>query len=173
MDISKFVVKEGQTVKLKDYATQNTSDLKKSNADELLQDDILRTGEMQSKLYAENIYAAAGVLQGIDAAGKDGTIKHVMSGVNPAGCQVTSFKVPSAEELDHDYLWRYAKATPPRGNIGIFNRSYYEEVLVVRVHPELLQRSTFPERRATSSGRRVSMRSTSLSDTWCTTASRS
>jgi PPK2 family polyphosphate:nucleotide phosphotransferase len=97
-------------------------------------------------LYAENTRALLVVLQALDAAGKDSTIKHVMSGVNPAGCQVTSFKAPSAEELDHDYLWRCVKALPARGNIGIFNRSHYEEVLVVRVHPQFLAGQRLPER---------------------------
>ncbi len=100
--------------------------------------------EYQEKLYAENARALLVVLQALDAAGKDSTIKHVMSGVNPAGCQVTSFKAPSAEELDHDYLWRCVKALPARGNIGIFNRSHYEEVLVVRVHPQFLDAQRLP-----------------------------
>jgi PPK2 family polyphosphate:nucleotide phosphotransferase len=95
-------------------------------------------------LYAQDKYALLIIFQAIDAAGKDGTIKHVMSGLNPQGCQVFSFKAPSAEELDHDYLWRTSKALPERGRIGIFNRSYYEEVLVVRVHPEILERQHLP-----------------------------
>ena len=101
--------------------------------------------ELQARLYAQDNYALLIILQGIDAAGKDGTIKHVMSGVNPTGCQVTSFKGPSQEELDHDYLWRHIKALPARGMIGIFNRSYYEEVLVVRVHAELLAHEKIPK----------------------------
>ncbi len=100
--------------------------------------------DLQERLYADDRYAVLIVFQALDAAGKDGTIKHVMSGINPAGCQVFSFKAPSAEELDHDFLWRYAKALPERGRIGIFNRSYYEEVLVVRVHPEILARQRLP-----------------------------
>jgi PPK2 family polyphosphate:nucleotide phosphotransferase len=128
-------------VKLKDYPTAETEPFKdKSEAQEKLAADVAKLADLQSKLYAQNTYALLIVLQAIDAAGKDGTIKHVMSGVNPAGCQVQSFKVPSEEELDHDYLWRYVRALPRRGNIGIFNRSHYEEVLVVRVHPELLVR---------------------------------
>lgn len=100
--------------------------------------------EHQAMLYAQDVYALLIVLQALDAAGKDGTIKHVMSGLNPQGCRVTSFKQPSALELDHDYLWRCVRALPPRGHIGIFNRSYYEEVLVVRVHPEFLSKQKLP-----------------------------
>jgi PPK2 family polyphosphate:nucleotide phosphotransferase len=99
---------------------------------------------MQSKLYAQDNYGVLIVLQAMDAAGKDGTIKHVMSGINPQGVQVTSFKAPSGEEMDHDYLWRHTKALPRRGNIGIFNRSYYEEVLVVKVHQAILQNQKLP-----------------------------
>ena len=109
-----------------------------------LSQGIQLLAEHQDKLYAQNTYALLIVLQALDAAGKDSTIKHVMSGVNPQGVEVTSFKVPSAEELDHDYLWRNAKVLPRRGNIGIFNRSYYEEVLVVRVHPGLLDHEQIP-----------------------------
>src|SRR5207244_3161613 len=100
--------------------------------------------ELQALLYAQNKWALLLIFQAMDAAGKDGTIKHVMSGVNPQGCQVFSFKVPSAEDLDHDFLWRSLKCLPERGRIGIFNRSYYEEVLVVRVHPELLANQKLP-----------------------------
>ena len=100
---------------------------------------VQRLAELQEKLYAQDRWALLVILQAMDAAGKDGTIKHVMSGVNPQGCEVTSFKVPSPEELDHDFLWRCSRRLPARGRIGIFNRSYYEEVLVVRVHPELLE----------------------------------
>ena len=100
--------------------------------------------DLQSKLYAQDRWALLLIFQAMDAAGKDGAIKHVMSGVNPQGCQVYSFKVPTAEELDHDYLWRTMKCLPERGRIGIFNRSYYEEVLVVRVHPEALAKERIP-----------------------------
>jgi PPK2 family polyphosphate:nucleotide phosphotransferase len=100
--------------------------------------------DLQAKLYAQDVYGLLIVLQALDAAGKDGTIKHVMSGLNPQGCRVTSFKQPSAVELDHDYMWRCIRALPPRGHIGIFNRSYYEEVLVVRVHPEFLEKQKLP-----------------------------
>ena len=103
-----------------------------------------RLGSLQERLYAEHTYAILIILQGLDAAGKDGVIEHVMSGVNPQGCDVHSFKAPSQSELDHDFLWRAALALPRRGHIGIFNRSYYEEVLVVRVHPGLLQRQSLP-----------------------------
>ncbi len=102
--------------------------------------------DLQDRLFADDRYSVLIIFQALDAAGKDGTIKHVMSGVNPAGCQVFSFKAPSAEELDHDFLWRYAKALPERGRIGIFNRSYYEEVLVVRVHPEFLEKQRLPRK---------------------------
>jgi PPK2 family polyphosphate:nucleotide phosphotransferase len=117
---------------------------KKEDTEEALAQGILLLSEQQDKLYAQNTYALLIILQALDAAGKDSTIKHVMSGVNPQGVEVTSFKVPSAEELDHDYLWRNAKVLPRRGNIGIFNRSYYEEVLVVRVHPGLLDHEQIP-----------------------------
>ena len=114
-------------------------------AQELQQQQLQQLTELQDKLYAQDRRALLLIFQAMDAAGKDGTIKHVMSGVNPEGCQVFSFKAPSAEELDHDYLWRTSRCLPQRGHIGIFNRSYYEEVLVVRVHPELLQKERIPE----------------------------
>ena len=116
----------------------------KEDAGESLEEGIRLLSRQQDKLYAQNTYALLIVLQALDAAGKDSTIKHVMSGVNPQGVQVTSFKVPTSDELDHDYLWRNFKALPERGDIGIFNRSYYEEVLVVRVHPEFLDRQQLP-----------------------------
>ena len=102
----------------------------------MLADDIKRLADLQERLYAHDRWSVLVVLQAMDAAGKDGVIKHVMSGINPQGCEVHSFKAPSAEELDHDFLWRVAMRLPSRGRIGIFNRSHYEEVLVVRVHPE-------------------------------------
>lgn len=120
------------------------SDLKAA-AEQWLQDSRRTLAEAQELLFADNRYALLLVFQAMDAAGKDGTIKHVMSGVNPAGTQVTSFKAPSAEELDHDFLWRVTRALPERGRIGIFNRSHYEEVLVVRVHPEYLQAQRLPD----------------------------
>jgi PPK2 family polyphosphate:nucleotide phosphotransferase len=116
----------------------------RDRAEELLGEGVERLRDLQERLYAQNRWAVLLVFQAMDAAGKDGTIGHVMSGVNPQGCQVFSFKAPSHEELDHDFLWRTAKALPERGRIGIFNRSYYEEVLVVRVHPELLARQNLP-----------------------------
>jgi polyphosphate kinase 2 (PPK2 family) len=112
--------------------------IKKEKAEETLTEGIQMLAEMQDKLWAQDQYALIIIFQALDAAGKDSTIKHVMSGVNPQGVDVHSFKVPSGEELDHDYLWRNFKVLPARGRIGIFNRSYYEEVLIVRVHPELL-----------------------------------
>jgi PPK2 family polyphosphate:nucleotide phosphotransferase len=118
--------------------------LSKADAKAVLQQGIEKIAEYQDKLYAQNTYALLIIFQAMDAAGKDGTIKHVMSGINPQGCQVFSFKAPSAEELDHDYLWRCCKALPERGRIGIFNRSYYEEVLVVRVHPGILEAQQLP-----------------------------
>jgi PPK2 family polyphosphate:nucleotide phosphotransferase len=116
----------------------------KSDGGTLLAHGIEQLAELQDRLYADNCYGVVVVLQALDAAGKDGTIRHVMSGVNPQGVVVSSFKVPSVEELDHDYLWRYALRLPRRGEIGIFNRSHYEEVLVVRVHQELLERQKLP-----------------------------
>ncbi len=120
-------------------------DLAKERAEEVLEENRALLERAQAKLWANNTYGVLVVFQAIDAAGKDGTIKHVMSGLNPQGVDVTSFKVPSEEELDHHYLWRYSNRVPERGRIGIFNRSYYEEVLVVRVHPEVLERQRLPQ----------------------------
>ncbi|AGY60315.1 polyphosphate kinase 2 family protein [Gloeobacter kilaueensis] len=142
---SRLIVKPGSTIALKDYDPRYTGDYKnKDEAKGKLEGDVQQLAQYQDVLYAQNSYAVLIVFQAMDAAGKDSTIKHVMSGVNPQGCQVYSFKAPSAEELDHDYLWRSAKVVPERGRIGIFNRSHYEEVLVVRVHPELLDRQQLP-----------------------------
>ena len=116
----------------------------KDDAKQMLQDSIQKLSDLQDMLYAQDRWAVLAIFQAMDAAGKDSTIRHVMSGVNPQGCQVFSFKQPSAEELDHDFLWRYHRCLPERGRIGIFNRSYYEEVLVVRVHEELLERQRMP-----------------------------
>src|SRR5512144_405839 len=116
----------------------------KQRARQILDQNLADLTQAQDLLYADDRYAVLIVLQAMDAAGKDGTIKHVMSGVNPQGCQVFSFKKPSAEELDHNFLWRYMRSLPERGRIGIFNRSYYEDVLVVRVHPELLEQQKLP-----------------------------
>lgn len=144
--IDKLIVPPGKKVSLtKDYDPGWTlPGIKKKEAEELLNDGVQQLAEFQDKLYAQDTYALLIIVQALDAAGKDGTIKHVMSGVNPQGCQVYSFKAPSAEELDHDYLWRCAKRLPERGKIGIFNRSYYEEVLVARVHPQILERQKLP-----------------------------
>jgi PPK2 family polyphosphate:nucleotide phosphotransferase len=116
----------------------------KERAKTLIQENLAQLADMQERLYANDVYSVLVVLQAMDAAGKDGLIKHVMSGLNPQGCQVFSFKRPSDEELDHNFLWRYSRCLPERGRIGIFNRSYYEETLVVRVHPEILSRQKLP-----------------------------
>lgn len=141
-------VPPGKRINLrKDFPTiLKVKSIDKDNAKELLDAGTRRLAELQDKLYAQNHYALLVIFQALDAAGKDGTIKHVMSGLNPQGCQVYSFKAPSAEELDHGYLWRTFKALPERGRIGIFNRSHYEEVLVVRVHPEFLAKQRLPEK---------------------------
>ena len=146
MNYDRFIVPPGKKISLaKDYdPSYKAHYLNKIEAQTKLQEDIDRLAKYQDILYAQNTYALLIIFQALDAAGKDGTIKYVMSGVNPQGCQVFSFKVPSAEELDHDYMWRYFKALPERGRIGIFNRSYYEEVLVVRVHPEILAKRQLP-----------------------------
>jgi PPK2 family polyphosphate:nucleotide phosphotransferase len=131
--------------RLADVDPADTWKLKsKEHAHEWLEKGLVRLAELQPKLYAQNQWAVLLIFQAMDAAGKDSTIAHVMSGVNPQGCDVRSFKVPSAEELSHDILWRSAKALPERGKIGIFNRSYYEETLVVRVHPELVAKEKIP-----------------------------
>jgi PPK2 family polyphosphate:nucleotide phosphotransferase len=140
-----FRVTDGSQFRLKDFDPADTQGLKsKEHAKKTLEQGIARLTELQEKLYAQDRWAILMILQAMDAAGKDSTIKHVMSGVNPQGCQVNSFKTPSAEELQHDFLWRTSHSLPERGKIGIFNRSYYEEVLVVRVHPELLARERIP-----------------------------
>ncbi len=141
-----IMVPPGHKISLrKDYDPEFTAGFKdKKDARKKLEKNIVELAEYQDILYAQDTYALLLIFQAMDAAGKDGAIKHVMSGVNPQGCQVYSFKSPSAEELDHDYLWRTNKVMPERGRIGIFNRSYYEEVLVVRVHPELLDHQKIP-----------------------------
>ncbi len=145
MKTKDFIVPEGKKLNLKDYPTDFTGDYKnKKEAGEDLQANIERLAGLQDVLYAQDTQAILLVFQAMDAAGKDGVIEHVMSGVNPQGCQVVSFKQPSSEELDHDFMWRTSKALPERGRIGIFNRSYYEEVLVVRVHPAILQGQRLP-----------------------------
>ena len=145
MKHDRLLVPPGKTIRLKDYDPAYTGKFSsKDDAAEKLQSDIVRLAALQDKLYAQGTYALLLIFQALDAAGKDGVIKHVMSGVNPQGCQVVSFKTPSAEELAHEYLWRSMKQVPERGRIGIFNRSYYEEVLVVRVHPEILRNQRIP-----------------------------
>ncbi len=142
-----FRVDDGETFRLADVSPSDTGELTaedKPTARQALANGIEMLAEMQEKLYAQNSWALLLIFQAMDAAGKDGVIKHVMSGVNPQGCQVASFKAPSHEELDHDFLWRCQKHLPERGRIGIFNRSWYEEVLVVRVHPHLLEAQRLP-----------------------------
>jgi len=141
MNIEKFRVKEGSKLDLKDHQTDFTGDYTdKAEAVKDLQANVERLRELQDVLYAQDIYSLLIIFQAMDAAGKDGAIEHVMSGVNPQGVSVVSFKQPSDEELSHDFLWRCQKNLPERGRIGIFNRSHYEEILVVRVHPEILQK---------------------------------
>jgi PPK2 family polyphosphate:nucleotide phosphotransferase len=141
-----FRISKGKGFRLKDFDPGDTCGLKlgKKEAAELLQHGIAGLAEEQDMLYAQDSWSLLLVFQAMDAAGKDSTIKHVMSGVNPQGCQVVSFKQPTSEELNHDFMWRCARHLPERGRIGIFNRSYYEEVLVVRVHPEILKRQKLP-----------------------------
>jgi PPK2 family polyphosphate:nucleotide phosphotransferase len=155
--IDLFRVPPGETIRLKDYnpgwaQTEEMEELGKEElkkrAREILDQNLAELAQAQDLLYADDRYAVLIVLQAMDAAGKDGTIKHVMSGVNPQGCQVFSFKKPSSEDLDHNFLWRYMRCLPERGRIGIFNRSYYEDVLVVKVHPELLAAQRLPGVRA-------------------------
>lgn len=146
--VKPYRVTDGKKFRLADVDPRDTGELTsedKPRAKEALQTGIQALAELQDVLYAQDRWAVLLIFQAMDAAGKDGAIKHVMSGINPQGCQVTSFKAPSAEDLDHDYLWRCIKALPERGRIGIFNRSYYEETLVVRVHPEFLSRQRLPE----------------------------
>jgi len=143
-----FRVSKGKDFRLRDVDPGDTLSFKaedKPRAKEALAMGVEALAELQDKLYAQDKWAVLLIFQAMDAAGKDGAIKHVMSGVNPQGCQVHSFKAPSAEDLDHDYLWRSMKVLPNRGHIGIFNRSYYEETLVVRVHPEFLQKQKLPD----------------------------
>jgi PPK2 family polyphosphate:nucleotide phosphotransferase len=144
--VQPYRVTDGTKFRLRDWDPADTAGLKeeKKRAREILANGVKFLADLQDKLYAQDRWGVLLIFQAMDAAGKDGTIKHVMSGVNPQGCQVFSFKAPSAEELDHDFLWRTTKCVPERGRIGIFNRSYYEEVLAVRVHPEFLARQTLP-----------------------------
>jgi polyphosphate kinase 2 (PPK2 family) len=144
-----FKVTKGDKFRLKDFDPGDTLHLgseDKPRAREGLQIGVSALAELQDMLYAQNRWGVLLIFQAMDAAGKDGAIKHVMSGVNPQGCQVFSFKAPSTEDLNHDYLWRCMKALPERGRIGIFNRSYYEETLVVRVHEALLKKQRMPKK---------------------------
>ncbi|HZR67067.1 MAG TPA: polyphosphate kinase 2 family protein [Terriglobales bacterium] len=142
-----YRVEHGKKFRLKDFDPADTGRFRSSeHARELLDKGIADMSELQDKLYAQDRWAVLIILQAMDAAGKDGVVKHVMSGLNPQGCQVHSFKQPSSEELNHDFMWQANAALPERGHIGIFNRSYYEEVLVVRVHPEILKNERMPER---------------------------
>ncbi|HEX9457279.1 MAG TPA: polyphosphate kinase 2 family protein [Candidatus Acidoferrum sp.] len=143
--VKPFRITDGSRFRMKDFDPGETLGLKaKEEAQRDLEEGIARLSVLQDKLYVQDRWALLLIFQAMDAAGKDSTIKHVMSGVNPAGCQVYSFKSPSSEELNHDFLWRTTRCLPERGHIGIFNRSYYEEVLIVRVHPELLANQRIP-----------------------------
>ena len=150
IDTSRFRVPQGKRVDLKKWSTNvKPFYTSKDHYRSLLAEHIEKLSERQNMLYAHDRYALLLIFQAMDAAGKDGVIKHVMSGINPQGCQVFSFKHPSATELEHDFLWRTTVCLPERGRIGIFNRSYYEEVLIVRVHPEILQAQRLPDEAAT------------------------
>jgi PPK2 family polyphosphate:nucleotide phosphotransferase len=144
--LERYRISKPDKFKLSDIDPDDTFDLDlpKKEAKELLEDEVKSIAKLQEKLYAQNQWSVLIVLQAMDAAGKDSVIEHVMSGINPQGCQVHSFKAPTSTELDHDFLWRTTLALPERGRIGVFNRSYYEEVLVVRVHPEILQKQRLP-----------------------------
>ena len=146
--LDRLVVPEGRKISLKrDYdPAWKPAKLDKAEAETMLARGVARLASLQDMLYAQDRWALLVIFQAMDAAGKDGTIKHVMSGLNPQGCDVHSFKAPSVEELDHDYLWRAMRVLPQRGRIGIFNRSYYEEVLVVRVHSEILAGQKMPDK---------------------------
>ena len=143
--VHKYRIESGKGFRLKDHDPSDTGHWKsKDHAAATLMEQVARTADLQDKLYAQDNWALLLIFQAMDAAGKDGAIKHVMSGVNPQGCEVSSFKTPSSQELQHDFLWRTTLRLPERGHIGIFNRSYYEEVLVVRVHPEALNNEKVP-----------------------------
>src|SRR6478752_10277371 len=145
--LHRFRIDKPHKFRLSDFDAADTCglDIEKADAKAMLADGVQRLAALQEKLYAQDRWAVLAIFQAMDAAGKDGAIKHVMSGVNPQGCEVHSFKAPSHEELDHDFLWRAHRVCPERGRIGIFNRSYYEEVLVVRVHPTLLEAQRLPQ----------------------------
>ncbi|MCD8102413.1 MAG: polyphosphate kinase 2 family protein [Alistipes sp.] len=143
-DIGRLLAVPGRENRVGDFATGYDGPLRKADGKEMLRENVERLARLQDVLYAHDRYAVLVVFQAMDAAGKDGTIKHVFSGVNPQGCRVSSFKQPSSEELDHDYLWRIVRQLPERGCIGVFNRSHYEDVLVARVHPEILTGNRLP-----------------------------
>lgn len=142
--LNKIIAKPGEKHKVSDFESDYVAGLNKKEAKKLLEENTERLALLQDKLYAQDRYSILIIFQAMDAAGKDGTVKHVMSGINPQGCQVYSFKQPSAEELDHDYLWRIYKSLPERGRIGIFNRSHYEDVLVAKVHPAIVLNGKLP-----------------------------
>lgn len=145
LDLTEFLVKPGSKVSLKSYKTEyKGNELNKESGEELLKAGIEKLSDLQDKLYADDTYNMLIIIQAMDTAGKDGAVKHVMSGLNPTGVKVKSFKTPSATELDHDYLWRHSIALPARGEIGIFNRSHYENVLITKVHPELILKEHLP-----------------------------
>src|SRR5215469_12837399 len=144
--IKRFRIERGRGFRLRDFDPADTygMDIGKAAAKDMIADGLRHLTAMQEKLYAQNCWALLVILQGMDAAGKDGVVKHVMSGLNPQGCEVHAFKKPTAEELEHDFLWRAGMRLPARGRIGIFNRSYYEDVLVVRAKRELLKHQNLP-----------------------------
>ncbi len=143
--LKKIIATPGEKHQVSDFSANWTGKMSRDEANNLLRENVEKLAELQDKLYAQDQYAILAVFQGMDGAGKDGTIKNVMSGINPHGCQVFSFKQPSSEDLDHDYLWRISKCLPERGRIGIFNRSHYEDVLVTKVHPEILLKNKLPD----------------------------
>jgi PPK2 family polyphosphate:nucleotide phosphotransferase len=149
--LKRYRIDDADDFQLKSFDPADTGGMNLDNDESrtMLTQDVERLAKLQARLYAQDRWGLLVVLQGMDTAGKDGVVKHVMSGVNPQGCEVHAFKAPSAEELDHDFLWRTSMRVPERGRIGIFNRSHYEEVLVVRVHPELLARQKLPEQLVT------------------------
>lgn len=140
-----LIAMPGKKHSVSDFDSSSTDEITKQEAKEQLIKDVEKLAELQSMLYAQDRYSILVIFQAMDAAGKDGTIKHVMSGINPQGCQVYSFKQPSTEELDHDYLWRINRSLPERGRIGIFNRSHYEDVLIAKVHPEIVLSAKLPD----------------------------
>ena len=145
LDLDRYRAKPGKKLKLEDHDPKDTGGLEKKEGEELLAQTRVELRELQERLWAEDRWALLAVFQALDAAGKDSLVDHVFTGVNPQGCEVHSFKAPSADELDHDFLWRAQLRVPPRGRIGIFNRSHYEEVLVVKVHPEFLKGQRLPK----------------------------